>query len=53
MTLFPEVQRKGQAEIDDVIGNDRLPSFADRDKLPYIALICLELLRWMPVGPLG
>ena len=53
MTLYPEVQKKAQAEIDAVIGHDRLPTFQDRDHLPYIGAICLELLRWMPVGPLG
>lgn len=35
MTLHPEVQRKAQAEIDAVIGNDRLPNFEDREDLPY------------------
>ncbi|KAG1804551.1 cytochrome P450 [Suillus subaureus] len=28
MTLFPDVQKKAQAEIDAVVGPDRLPSFA-------------------------
>ena len=36
MTLYPEVQKKAQEEIDRVVGNDRLPSFADYDNLPYI-----------------
>ena len=53
MQLYPEVQRKAQAEIDAVIGHDRLPTFQDRDRLPYVNNLCLELLRWMPVGPLG
>lgn len=53
MTLYPEVQRKAQAEIDAVVGKDRLPTFQDRDHLPYVDAICMELLRWLPVGPLG
>ena len=53
MTLYPEVQRKAQAEVDAVVGPDRLPSFQDRDRLPYVSAICNELLRWLPVGPLG
>lgn len=36
MTLFPEVQKKAQEELDRVIGPDRLPEFKDRDQLPYI-----------------
>ncbi len=45
MLKYPEVQRKGQEEIDRVIGNDRLPTFDDRDKLPFTRAICSELLR--------
>ncbi|KAG1765989.1 cytochrome P450 [Suillus placidus] len=36
MTLFPDVQKKAQAEIDAVVGPDRLPSFADQGSLPYL-----------------
>lgn len=53
MTLFPDVQRKAQQEVDSVIGNDRLPCADDWDALPYIRAMCLETLRWLPVGPLG
>lgn len=53
MVLYPEVQRKAQEEIDDVVGSDRLPTFADRESLPYINALCAEILRWIPVGPLG
>ena len=53
MSVYPDVQRKAQAELDAVVGHDRLPTFQDRDRLPYINAICNEALRWMPVGPLG
>ena len=53
MTCFPEVQRKAQAEIDAVIGHDRLPTIADRERLPYLNALLLEVLRWMPVAPMG
>ncbi|KAG2104686.1 cytochrome P450 [Suillus discolor] len=46
MTLFPDVQKKAQAEIDAVVGPDRLPSFADRDSLPYTEALAKEVLRW-------
>jgi cytochrome P450 len=53
MTLFPEVQKKAQAEIDAVVGNDRLPSFSDRSQLPYVEALAKEVLRWNVVAPLG
>jgi len=53
MTLYPEVQRKAQAEIDRVVGNDRFPTFADQANLPYIDALTKELLRWNPVTPLS
>jgi cytochrome P450 len=51
MTLFPDVQKKAQAEIDDVVGSDRFPSFTDRDSLPYTEALVKEVLRWNVVGP--
>ncbi|KAF5346450.1 hypothetical protein D9756_010068 [Leucocoprinus leucothites] len=53
MVLFPEVQRKAQAEIDAVIGNDRLPTFQDIPNLPYVGAIVTEILRWNSVAPTG
>ena len=53
MTLYPEVQRRAQAELDEVVGTDRLPTFDDRERLPYVSALCTELFRWMPVGPVG
>ena len=53
MTLYPEVQKKAQAEIDVVVGPNRLPDFHDRCSLPYINAIVKELSRWNLVVPLG
>ena len=53
MTMYPEVQRKIQAELDSVVGTDRLPTFADRDELPYLATTMKEIIRWGPTTPLG
>ncbi|KAJ7909964.1 cytochrome P450 [Mycena leptocephala] len=47
------VQRKAQEELDRVVGRDRLPSFEDRAKLPYLQAVISELHRWNPVGPLA
>ncbi|KAH9994259.1 cytochrome P450, partial [Russula vinacea] len=53
LVLFPEVQRRAQAELDVAIGRDRLPAFDDRPRLPYIEALCKELLRWQIAVPLG
>ncbi|OSD07446.1 cytochrome P450 [Trametes coccinea BRFM310] len=53
MALHPEVQRKAQAELDTVVGPQRLPDFGDRDSLVYINAIVKESLRWHNVVPLG
>lgn len=53
MLLFPEVQRKAQKEIDDVLGPARLPAVEDRERLPYIDALVKEALRWLPVVPIG
>ena len=53
MALYPEVQKKAQAEIDAVVGPDRLPEFEDRPFLPYINAVVKEAMRWHLVVPLG
>jgi cytochrome P450 len=53
MRLYPNVMKRAQAEIDAVVGRDRLPTFEDRENLPYIRAMVKEVLRWRPVGPLG
>ncbi|RYN17079.1 O-methylsterigmatocystin oxidoreductase [Alternaria tenuissima] len=53
MTLFPEVQKKAQEELDSVIGGSRLPVTADRESLPYITAIMKETHRWHPVAPMA
>ena len=46
MQLNPEAQRTAQAELDTVIGPDRLPKLADRSYLPYMNALVKELFRW-------
>ncbi|OCH90317.1 cytochrome P450 [Obba rivulosa] len=53
MVLNPEKQKRAQAEIDAVVGRDRLPDFSDRPSLPYMECIFSEVLRWYPGVPLG
>ena len=53
MALYPEVQKRAQAEIDAVIGPNRLPEFHDRPSLPYINAVVKETSRWNLAAPLG
>ena len=53
MMNHPEVQRRAQAEIDRVIGRQRLPVFEDRASLPYLDAVLRETMRWYPVAPIG
>lgn len=36
MVVYPETQKRAQAELDAVVGRDRIPTFADYENLPYI-----------------
>ncbi|TBU23430.1 cytochrome P450 [Dichomitus squalens] len=53
MACYPEVQVKARAELDAVVGSDRLPTFEDHKSLPYITAIAKESMRWQSVVPLG
>lgn len=67
--MHPGWMHKVQNQIDDVVGPDRLPSFADRPRLPYIEaavrgkyiysniiisyLLATEIVRWRPAIRFG
>ncbi|KAF7372776.1 Steroid 17-alpha-hydroxylase/17,20 lyase [Mycena sanguinolenta] len=51
--LYPEWIPRVQREIDAIVGEDRLPSFKDRPRLPYIEAIVRETLRWRPAFCFG
>ncbi|KAF8137469.1 cytochrome P450 [Boletus edulis] len=53
MVLNPAAQEKAQAQIDAVVGKDRLPTMDDRPLLPFIDAIFREMLRYSPVVPLS
>lgn len=44
---------KAQRMIDEVVGKDRLPSFEDRENLPYLEAIVEEIFRWRPITSAG
>ena len=51
--LRPEIQTMAQKELDAVTRRERLPTFEDRSRLPFVDAICKEVTRWRPVAPLG
>jgi cytochrome P450 len=53
MLHAPEAQSRARQELDQVTGGTRLPTFEDRDALPYVKAVVKEVLRWEPVTPLG
>jgi cytochrome P450 len=51
--LRPDVQTMAQKELDAVTMRERLPTFEDRPRLPFVDAICKEVKRWKPAVPLG
>ena len=51
--LRPEIQTMAQEELDAVTRRERLPTFDDRSRLPFVDAICQEVVRWRPITPLG
>lgn len=37
MRLYPDVMHKAQAELDAVVGRERMPIFKDEGSLPYVS----------------
>jgi cytochrome P450 len=48
-----EVQKKAHAELDAIIGIERLPEVEDLPTLPYVHAIVKEVNRWFTVLPMG
>lgn len=53
MSLYPDVLKRAQAELDAVVGPSRLPDWDDQESLPYVNAVIKESLRWLNVFPLG
>ncbi len=45
MVLHPDVYKKAQAEVDHMVGRERLVDFDDRENLPYVECVMKEVLR--------
>ncbi|KAI8941340.1 hypothetical protein NX059_002565 [Plenodomus lindquistii] len=48
--MYPEWVRRAQEELDEVCGKnaERLPTFDDMERLPYIQAVAKEATRWRP-----
>uniref|UniRef100_A0A2K5KM82 Cytochrome P450 family 2 subfamily D member 6 n=1 Tax=Cercocebus atys TaxID=9531 RepID=A0A2K5KM82_CERAT len=53
MILHPDVQRRVQQEIDDVIGQVRRPEMRDQARMPYTTAVIHEVQRFGDIVPLG
>ncbi|KAJ7292052.1 cytochrome P450 [Mycena rebaudengoi] len=53
MILHPKVQEIAQAELDAVVGRERMPTLEDYDRLPFIRAVVKEVFRWRTTVPLG
>lgn len=53
MVLHPEIQAKARQEMDLTLGPGQLPTFADKESLPYLSAVVNECLRWEVVAPFG
>ncbi|KIY69838.1 cytochrome P450 [Cylindrobasidium torrendii FP15055 ss-10] len=53
MAIHPDVLKRAQAEVDEVCGHDRLPTYADREHLPYLQAVLKELARFHLSVPLA
>ncbi|KZS94744.1 cytochrome P450 [Sistotremastrum niveocremeum HHB9708] len=53
MMVYPDIQRRAQQVLDKYLGRERLPQFSDRESLPYIEALIMEVLRWRPASPLA
>ncbi|XP_059044548.1 cytochrome P450 1B1 [Mustela lutreola] len=50
-TRYPDVQARVQAELDQVVGRDRLPCLDDQPKLPYVMAFLYEAMRFSSFVP--
>ncbi|XP_077908768.1 cytochrome P450 2D17-like isoform X1 [Ictidomys tridecemlineatus] len=53
MILHPDVQRRVQQEIDEVIGQVRQPEMGDQDRMPFTMAVIHEVQRFGDLVPLG
>ncbi|XP_013390967.1 cytochrome P450 2J6 [Lingula anatina] len=53
MVNHPDVQKRVQQEIDQVIGQDRVAKMEDKERMSFTEATILEVFRMSPVAPFG
>ncbi|KAL8929255.1 MAG: hypothetical protein Q9208_001338 [Pyrenodesmia sp. 3 TL-2023] len=53
MALHPDAVTTVQAELDAVVGSERLPSWEDWKDLPHLRALIMEVHRWAPIAIIG
>ncbi|XP_023486800.1 cytochrome P450 2D14 [Equus caballus] len=53
MILHPDVQRRVQQEVDEVIGQARRPEMGDQAHMPFTMAVVHEVQRFADIVPLG
>ncbi|EGV93515.1 Cytochrome P450 1B1 [Cricetulus griseus] len=51
LSIYPDVQARVQAELDQVVGRDRLPCMGDQPNLPYVMAFLYESMRFSSFLP--
>ncbi|RXG73855.1 cytochrome P450 2L1 [Armadillidium vulgare] len=51
MSKFPDVQKRVQKEIDEIVPKGQLPSLHDKEKLPTLEALTYEINRAVSLGP--
>ena len=51
LAAHPEIQEKLAAELDSVVGRDRLPELTDREATPYMEATIHEVMRMGSLAP--
>ena len=51
--LQPGIQRKVQAEVDQVIGTAREPRYEDRKRMPFTQAVLCEIIRFSAPVPMA
>ncbi|KAF8792481.1 Cytochrome P450 18a1 like protein [Argiope bruennichi] len=49
----PEIQKRIHAEIDEVIGRERFPTWEDHLRMPFTEAALTEIMRWKSIVPLN
>ncbi|CAL8112753.1 unnamed protein product [Orchesella dallaii] len=53
LAVHPHVQKKLQDEIDNVVGNSRMPSLSDELNMPYTQAVIQESMRFTSLTPVA